>query len=90
MEEMYSTVTINVIGRTAPFQYEVSLKDTANRDAPTAQAANIRAGTYKTINEVIACFEWELPEPLQEWIRENLANARGVEFSLQDAYSVPE
>jgi hypothetical protein len=90
MEETYPTVIIKVIGGAAPFQYEISLKDATNRDAPTAQVANIRTGTYDTIKEVIACFEWELPEGLQELIRENLTNARGVEFNLQDAYSAPE
>jgi hypothetical protein len=57
MEEIYPTVVIVVIGETAPFQYEVSLKDAANGDA---QVANIRTGTFNSIEEVIACFEWGL------------------------------
>jgi len=83
VEEIYPTAIINVIGGAAPFQYEVSLKDAVNGDA---QVANIRTGTYNTIEEVIACFEWELKERLQELIREHLKGALGVKFSLQDAY----
>ena len=90
MEDIYPTVIIKVMGGTAPFQYEVSLKNSTSREAPTVQAAEIRTGTYDTIEEVIACFEWELPERLQELIREKLMNATGVEFNARDAFSVPE
>lgn len=90
MEEVYPTVIIKVIGASAPFQYEVSLKGDAHGVAPQAQAASITTGTYHTIEDVIACFEWELPERLQELIQENLTNATGVDFNLQDAYSLPE
>jgi hypothetical protein len=90
MEDIYPTVTIKIIGGNAPFQYEVSLKDATNIDAPTAQSDIIRTGTYNTIEEVIACFEWGLKTRLQELIRERLKNALVVEFSLQDAYPVPK
>lgn len=90
MEEIYPKVIIKVIGETAPFLYEVSLKYFTNTDAPTAQCDNIRTGTYNTIEEVTACFGWGLKERLQELIREHLKNAMGVKFSLQDAYPVAE
>jgi hypothetical protein len=90
MQDIYPTVEIKVIGKTAPFRYVVSLKEAANEGGPTAQAADISTGTYNTVNEVIACFDWELPNRIQELIREKLTEAGEVEFSLQDAYSAPE
>jgi hypothetical protein len=86
MEDTYPTAIIKVIGATPPFQYEVSLEDATNSDAPTTPYDNIRTGIYNTIEEVIACFEWGLREPLQECIREKLRNGTGVKFSLRDAY----
>ena len=90
MEDSYPTVDIKIIGQTAPCKYAVSLEEAVVADAATAPATDVRTGICNTIEEVIACFEMELPEWLADSIRDNLRSGRGVRFNLKEAYAANE